>query len=95
MNDPVARILPIAIAVGVAAGVMLGLWLIRQGYEPAESLGTGVCLGVAAGVLSGFGIAAFITPAMTDDQCPHCGYSTRGLHRRRCPECGGRLGPVR
>ena len=67
------------VTLGAAVGVVTGdlrLWLV---LGPMIGGGLGMCLGAGMCV---------VTRRSLPGVCPHCEYSTEGLTRRTCPECG-------
>lgn len=81
------------IALGLALGAGIGSSIGTVIGAVTGDVGIWTALGVPFG--AGIGLAAAIvwgemTRPPLPDTCEHCGYDTRGLRSRRCPECGKR-----
>lgn len=97
-NDDLDRRLAIGVAIGLSLGSSLGVALGAAIGAATGNIAIWIALGVSVG--AGLGLSAGILIAAmrrrsTAGECTACGYPTKGLRSRVCPECGAEVLPAR
>ena len=91
MTDPGDNAMSYAVGIGLAIGAGVGSALGTVFGTITGDMGVSIALGVPMGSSIGlvFGIIYATIKQHAAGVCQSCGYSTKGLKGKVCPECGG------